>query len=213
MYRIGSTAADRFTDGFPNVLVARISNYNSGMTTLRLIPEMEFTCNGTIAGFTVAGRLRRGRNQPNRNDPIIQIWRQNSSQLSIYYITNSQELAIDKGMCAESSIVFPQGSTDSRDQVWKCNLRDTNRVPVQAGDVLGLLLPPQQNTSFRLSIARVSKGPTNHVFESQELTYQTVNLSNAMFENNLPQIAVNVESGTMYALLYLLAMYTAAFYH
>ena len=41
-----------------------------------------------------------------------------------------------------------------------------------------------------------SKGPTNYVFESQELISDpTVNLHNATFENNqLPQIAVDVDS-------------------
>jgi hypothetical protein len=54
------------------------------------------------------------------------------------------------------------------------------------------------DTSFRLSVAGVSsKGPTNYVFENQEfMSRTTVNLSDAAFENNqLPQIAIDVESG------------------
>ena len=165
--------------------------------TLRLIPDMRFTCNGTIVGFTVAGRTGRGMQS---NSPIIQIWRpQNTSQLSTYYITNSSD-SIAR-VCAESSM---QESNDTQDnQVWKCNLTDANRIPVQAGDVLGLLLPPKRDTSFRLSIAGVSsKGPTNYVFESREfISHSTVNLCDATFVNNqLPQIAIDVdsESGIFY---------------
>ena len=193
----GNTRADRFTNGFPNVLVTDIlrPRDTSRDYTLRLIPDMSFTCNGTIVGFTVAGRRRDDRS----DDPIIQIWRpQNTSQLSAYYITNSSDsITIDERVCAESSIVF-WSNGDPRNQVWQCNLTDANRVPVQAGDVLGLLLSPRMNASFNLSIAGVSsKGPTNYVFESQELISDpTVNLHNATFENNqLPQIAVDVVPG------------------
>ena len=165
--------------------------------TLRLIPNMSFTCNGTIVGFTVAGRRRVDC----PDYPTIQIWRQqNTSQLSTYYITNSSDsIAIDERVCGKSAIVFPQESSDTEDnQVWQCNLCAANQVPVQAGDVLGLLLPPRMNASFHLSIAGVnSKGPTNYVFESRELiSHPTVNLCDAMSENNqLPQIALDVVPG------------------
>ena len=179
------------------MLVTQISRDTSSNYTLRLIPDMSFTCNGTIVGFTVAGRRRDdGRS----DDPIIQIWRpQNTSQLSTYYTNSSDFIAIDKRVCAESSIVFQQqGSNgDPRDQVWNCNLIDANRVRVQAGDVLGLLLPPRINACFCLSIAGVSsKGPTNYVFESREfISHSTVNLCDATFENNqLPQIAIDFDS-------------------
>lgn len=131
------------------------------------------------------------------NSPIIQIWRPQTSQLSIYYNTGT----IGRSVCAESSmIVFSQESpsTNHINLVWQCNLRAANQVPVQAGDVLGLLLPPTMDTSFRLSIAGVnSKGPTNYVFESRELiSHPTVNLCDATSENNqLPQIAIDVVPG------------------
>ena len=182
---IGNTRADHFTNGFLNVLVTQISINTNSNYTLRLIPDMSFTCNGTIVGFTVAGRRRNDGS----DDPIIQIWRpQNTSQLSTYYISNSSD-SITR-VCAESSM---QESND----IWKCNLTDANRIPVQAGDVLGLLLPPRMDTSFCLSIAETSsKGPTNYVFESRELISDpTVNLCDATFVNNqLPQIAIDVDS-------------------
>ena len=186
VYITGDTRADRFTNGFPNVLVTQISIDMSSHYTLRLIPDMSFTCNGTIVGFTVAGMIMRQGMQS--NSPIIQIWRpQNISQLSYYNTDN--EIAIGSSVCTE----FSQSN-----RIWQCNLTDTNRVQVQAGDVLDLLLPPRMDTSFNLSVAEISStGPINYVFESQELISDpTVNLYDAMFENNqLPQIAVDIVPG------------------
>ena len=48
---------------------------------------MNFTCNATIAAFTFAGINRQGGHQ----DPVVQIWRENSSQpetgTTVYYKT------------------------------------------------------------------------------------------------------------------------------
>ena len=191
---LGSTRADRFTNGFPNVLVAEILDVRDMNTnhTLRLIPEMTFTCNGTIVGFTVAGRQRTERSM----NPIVQIWRQNSSQ-NIYYRASVEEIVVDKETCGEISTVF-QGSDDTDDQVW--NLNATNRVPVQAGDILGLLLPPTNDTSFQLSFARVSRGPTNYIFEDQKevLAVDLCNTTGTNLNQELPQLAVQVKSGKHY---------------
>ena len=161
VYITGDTRADRFTNGFPNVLVTEISTDMSSHYTLRLIPDMSFTCEGTIVGFTVAG-MRRGMQS---NSPIIQVWRpQNTSQPSIYNNTGNK-IAIRVSVCAELSIVFLQDQDSANtNRINHCNLTDANRVPVQAGDVLDLLLLPRMDTSFRLSIAGVTSGskrPTN----------------------------------------------------
>ena len=176
------------------MLVTKVFDDQSTIHTLRLIPEMTFTCNGTIVDFTVAGRQQTKQSM----NPIVQIWRQNSSQ-NIYY--NTSEVTINEAECLDNFTVL-QGSMEDNDQVWYCNLSATNRVPVQAGDILGLLLPPMKQSSFQLSFASVSRGPTNYVFENpQEVpsSYPAVNLSNATFKDRywLPQISVQVESGTI----------------
>lgn len=193
---VGSTNAGGFTNGFPNVLVANVFRYMNTKYILYLIPEMNFTCNGTIVGFTVAGRQRTGPRST--DDPIIQIWRQNSS--NVYYKTNGSDIAM---ACAEtfSRIVF-QGS-NINDQVWECNLSAINlhQVTVQAGDILGLLLPPRNNVSFHLSFARVSRGPTNYTFEEWPLLAVDLDVTRMNSSRALPQIAVQVESGMQSYLL------------
>ena len=161
---------------------------------MRIIPEMNFTCNGTIVGFTVAGRQWRGKT----TDPIIQIWRENSSQSDGVYYKTGTDIVIEETMCAETSIEFQEFNTNFLDLVLQCNLNEANQVSVQPGDILGLKLPPRDESIFRLAFARMSRGPTNYVFEQpKELSYPDVAvLCNATSMNQqLPQIALQVESG------------------
>ena len=79
--------------GFPdrNRLLAEV-NLQPG-PGIRLIPEMNFTCNCTITGYTFAGRLDDGQ-----ENPMIQIWRENSSQPRAYYRTGAN-IALDGTLC------------------------------------------------------------------------------------------------------------------
>ena len=135
-----STNAGSFTNGFPKVLVTDVFRDMSSNYTLRLLPEMNFACNGTIVGFTVAGR-RRERPM----SPIIQIWRQNSS--NVYNMTRTS-IVIDEKVCADTSVIFQRSSSNGNNRVWQCKLSTMNQVPVQAGDILGLLLPPRNKLCF-----------------------------------------------------------------
>ncbi len=60
----GGNAAG-YTSGFPNRLTYDVS-FPTGPYT-RLIPEMNFTCNGVITGYTAALRDQNGD-----RDPVIQ---------------------------------------------------------------------------------------------------------------------------------------------
>ena len=166
--------------------------------TTRLIPEMSFTCNGTVVGFTVAGRQRSRRS----TDSIIQIWRENSSQPDVYYKTGTDIVITDsEAVCAETSIIFQEvnnaNNPNNPDLVLQCNLNEVNQVSVQPGDILGLKLPPRDESTFLLSFARMSRGPTNYIFQQQGLSSpDVVVLSTATSMNQrLPQITLQVESG------------------
>ena len=140
------------TNGFPSRLVYQVL-FPTGPST-RVIPEMNFTCNGIIVGYTAALREQNGD-----MDPIIQVWRKNTSQPETYYKT-SAGIAIDRTLCVGEV---------SR-QVFQCNLNNiTARVRVQPGDILGLELPGDSNDDIILAFARVSSGPTNYVFNRRRL--------------------------------------------
>ena len=146
-----------------------------------LIPEMNFTCNGTITGLTFAGELENGS-----QNPTIQIWREDHSRPGVYYRTGA-DIVINEVLCEGG---FTQMFGEMFAGVFHCNLIETARRPVQPGDVLGLELAPQSNDAIDLSFARVIKGPTNYVFsEEQLLSSLSVVLSGSDSVNqDLPQI-------------------------
>ena len=155
-----------------------------------LVPEMNFTCDATIIGVTVAGRNLNGN--PHSQ---IQIWRRNSSQNSdiefYHQVERSVSIQVPKkvsgGVCMAAQRIVG-------DTFW-CILKDNLQVPVQSGDIFGLELPSTSNSEILFTRG----GPVNHVFEGRPGT--TVNLSNnASFSKaqQLPQIMLNLTSGTIY---------------
>ena len=170
------------TNGFPSTLVYQVL-FPTGSST-RLIPEMNFTCNGVIVGYTAALREQNGD-----MDPIIQVWRKNTSQPVSYYNILSAGIAIDEALCIG-------GLTTVSSEVFHCNLnKSTNRVPVQSGDILGLELPPGNNDDNILIFARVSSGPTNYVFTRQGLSSIAALSNHNLVNRELPQITLEIESG------------------
>ena len=172
------------TSGFPerDRLVSNVFS-RSGPAT-RLIPEMSFTCDGTIVGFTAAVNQQNGE-----QDPMIQVWSENSSQPGVYYKTTA-DIAIDGAVCVD-------GLTEVSSRVFHCNLNESARVSVQPGDILGLELPPVNDDDVILSFANVTRGPTNYVFEQQPLSSPVVLSQNSNSVNqDLPQISLEVEPGT-----------------
>jgi hypothetical protein len=184
----GGDAASSYTSGFPSRLIYNVS-LRAGPYT-RLIPEMNFACNGVITGYTAALRNRNGD-----QDPVIQIWRKNPSQPGSYYKT-SLGIAIENALCVDGLTEVASGH---RVTVFHCNLDQTRvSVSVQAGDILGLELPAGDNDDIRLAFARVSSGPTNYVFdtsESQLSMYSRALLMPDRIVRELPQITLEIGSG------------------
>ena len=150
---------------------------------LIVVPEMSFTCNGTITGYTFAGILRNGS-----QFPVIQIWRQNYSDPGEYYRIGA-DVVIDDALCEG-------GFTRVFDGVFRCDLNETAQLEIQPGDVLGLEIAPQSNNTINLSFTRVVKGPTNYVFsEEQFSTSQRLVLCESNSINqDLPQITFKASS-------------------
>ena len=171
------------TNGFPSRLVYQVL-FPTGPST-RLIPEMNFTCNGVIVGYTAALREQNGD-----QDPIIQVWRKiDTSQPISYRKTSQAGIAIDKALCVG-------GLTEIRSEVFHCTLNETTtRVRVQLGDILGLELPPGNNDDIILGFARTSRGPTNYVFNRQGLSSPAVLSRRNSVNQELPQITLEIGSG------------------
>ena len=173
-----------WTNGFPSRLIYEVFYPNGPQT--RLIPEMSFSCNATITGFTAA---LRGQNES--QSPMIQVWRENSSQPGHYY-KRSDGIAINNASCVGG---LTEVFTDSG--VFHCNLnQSTKGVSVEPGDILGLELPYRSdNNNIGLAFARVSgESITNFGFTSN--TSSPVALLRCNWTNQMiPQITLDIESG------------------
>ena len=178
---IGGDAAS-YTNGFPSRLIYDV-DFPAGPST-RLIPEMNFACNGVIVGYTAA-LWQPG--QRGDQGPIIQVWRKNTNRPWSYYKTNIN-ITINNASC-------DGGLTMIGSEVFHCSLNlTTTRVTVQPGDILGFELPVEHNDDvIRLAFASVSSGPTNYVFNERLSMYSILSRNSMTWE--LPQISLEVESG------------------
>ena len=173
------------TQGFPSnpaFMEETIADDTRRVTVL--IPDMNFTCNTTIAALTFTGVNGRGE-----QDLRVQIWRQNSSQEGVYYRTmNPIPVNTDNERFAVCSDGIPRIAS----RTYFCILNREYRVSVQPGDILGLEIPP--NNDDDIDIFFTKDGPTNYVFKEQ--LNDTVNLSNnSEIASQLPQISFGFTSG------------------
>ena len=190
----GDAASYKLTSDFPSRLVYDVS-LRAGPHT-RLIPEMNFVCNGTITGYTAVLRPRTLSGDQLQN-PNIQVWRKNTSQFGYYvYHKTSPDIAIDSALCIDGLTQLGTEVSSGR-EVLHCNLNRSTRASVQAGDILGLELPARNNNDQ--AFARVSSGPTNYVFvfgtSESQLSYDRYLWRRNWAVRELPQITLEIGSG------------------
>ena len=160
------------------------NNGYSNSTVTVLIPDMNFTCSGTLAGFTFAGINRNEGHQ----DPQIQIWREKPG--GYYELGHAIAVNISKEdiVCADGLIRPKAGS-----RILRCILNEDFQLAIQARDMLGLELPPMYDNDFDILFTR-GRGPNNYVFHRS--LNSTVILSHRDEEiQQLPQITFSLTSG------------------
>ena len=151
----------------------------------RLLFSANFTCPGTIVGWTVAGRRGEGMQYPQ-----LQIWRGDSSRRG-YYNKQSQDIQVDAQGSACELI------TQTCGQIFQCRLRAANRVAVQHDDILGVELPPLTNSSgFKLFFISVPNTQEHSIFRKQ--LGESVHISERSFRHLGDQllISLEIEQGT-----------------
>ena len=175
-----------FTNGFPSRLAYRVFPHpaSSSRSVLVLIPEMNFTCNGSIVGYTVAGLGSITENHE------IQTWREREishSQSGVHYnkITASNR-QIRNNLCTGGLQKI------HNDDMLHCNL--TTGISVRSGDILGLKLPHNS----RLAFAAATKAPNNYVFSEEVNSASVESISSHQL---LPQITLEIESGILWLIL------------
>ena len=135
---IGEGNSNDCIRGFPYIPISEVgSRTDNSIEITVLIPEMNFTCDASIIGFTVAGK--KLDSWPHS---IIEIWRKN---IPLYYQAGSG-LSVniaDRGVCVTMGKI-------AGDTSW-CILRDHLQISVQPGDILGLKLPSLEHVMMRFS--------------------------------------------------------------
>ena len=148
----------------------------------RIIPEMSFTCRGTVTHWRAAGEFRdRGRA---RRNPVLSIWRERSSERMIYDRVGGIELGIC-GSGVQAPLVMGMSN------VYECTLPQGERVTVQPGDIVGIQLPAANRVIFRLHFNDATTGPTNYVFNNHNSAFSLSKASSMTPDQ--PQISLTVE--------------------
>ena len=161
--------------------------YSTSTVTI-LVPDMNFSCDGILAGFSFSGinRLVVGK-----QDPRIQIWRKycDISEPDVYHKIGH---AIVMDISSEDVVCADRIKIASRTH-W-CILNDDYRLSVQPGDILGLELPPMHDNDLDILFTR-GRGPNNYVFRQHLNSTMVTLLDNHEEIQQLPQIAFSVTSG------------------
>ena len=124
------------TRGFPVLPLQNVSRVTNQpfFNRVRLIPGMNFTCNGTITRVIVAGEKR-----PNGNRAMkLNVWREDENGL---FYKSEQEIVLSSSICDK---------LENFNRAFNCQLPKRMRVSVGPGDILGIEQPPQNTAIFEL---------------------------------------------------------------
>ena len=101
---------------------------------LRLIPDWNFTCNGTITSFLLGADIRSSGVSLY---PEVQIWRRTNSSFPVreYVKVWSEEIRLDPGYFSPSGVL---------------EYHLSNPFDFQAGDIFGVYQPSQSNGVVRI---------------------------------------------------------------
>lgn len=153
-----------------------------------LIPDMNFTCNGTIQAVSIVGMPQTRGDVIMR--PRLQLWRETGDP-NVY--TLEQTITLRASACV-GGLVMITDSEASRRKI-HCILHQNVRADVHQGDILGIELPNKNRDSFELYFTK--GGPMNYVFSGRNLSTASI-LESSMRVAQQPLLEVEVApQGTM----------------
>ena len=153
------------------------------ITIGRLIPDMNFSCNGETIWLEIAGQLQL--DEQYSQYPKLQIWRLISVPVTSFYIWTGSEVVLNSSMCSTGTWT---NVTDSSD-VYQCSLEENAYVSFQHGDLIALILPPLKDAKFLLYFTAES-GPTNYIYFQENGT----KWKQVATENAQPQLTLGIRS-------------------
>ena len=156
--------------GFPSTVLqcsSCASREQGNRATTRIIPDMNFTCSGTVTHWRAAGEFRPYGNADTNS--MLSIWRKRSSEPGTYDRIDGIELGICGGEDPAPLVV-------GMSNVYNCTLPPNERVSVQPGDIVGIELPRRNRARFQPYFDDTNNGPTSYVFYHSENSLPSVNL-------------------------------------
>ena len=171
------------SEGFSSAVTDCVQScyYKSDMTITRFIPDMNFTCHGTVVAWRAAGIRDQGTANVN-----FDIWRRTGDE------TYSKMATIELGTCG---IGVEASAVAGLPNVYECTLPESLRVVVQPGDIVGIEVPSKSEIRFGLLFnnADLSSGPTSYIYSGRP---STITLGSSLYTspNDQPQISVTIEA-------------------
>ena len=142
----------------------------------RIIPEISFTCSGTVTGWRAAGEIRLVESF--LTNSVLSIWRERSSGSRTYDRVSGIELGICGGEDTAPLVMS---------NIYECILPQT--VSVEPGYIVGIELPPENESKFRLYF-NSQGGQTNYVFEGHGTTFSLSQAISSEEISDQPQISL-----------------------
>ena len=170
-----------------DLMVGRVDYFDS----IRLIPDIKFTCSGTVVRVRVAGRPQQDSdfNQSMK----IQIWRANKTKHGIYY-HRINDIALPFA-CEMDKLIPMMAPGPNQSGVYECKVKQ-NIPAVKTGDVLGIELPPEHSTSFKIYSAMATdheRRLRNFIFERNPSSTIDLELHSAINNETAAQPLIIIE--------------------
>ena len=152
------------TVGFPSTVSQCASGCDDGpnQAVTLIIPDMNFTCAGTVAYWRAAGVFTTTGNR--NTDAVLSIWRETSDNSGTYVRMGGIQL----GTCG-NGIRAPLVTGMSN--IYECTLPQSERVSVEAGDIIGIEIAENGDYRFRLYSTRTTEAST--ITEEESITGST----------------------------------------
>ena len=159
--------------------LTRIALIRSHEQEQRVIPGINFTCNGTVTTWTIGLQIRQLMSEEELKLPEVQIWRKLDEQSNLDLIDARSIRASEL-----TSTSYP-------------NVYEFTPAPLsfQAGDVLGLYQPATANSEVEVYY-QFDGGPVNYVRDVRVFGVQIFSGNEA--DKDLPLVAVNITTGKEY---------------
>ena len=182
----------------PDQMVGGIDHERfSNMHMITLIPEMNFTCNGTIEKVTVVGK-GNSKIQEGPNPMQLQIWRPENTT-ECYRRVKKFNITLSSSVCKklrDNDTVSALAGAHNALLVLVCTPLKQDLVLVKPGDILGIEIPPKYSNNFELYSITESR-LTSYVFKRGQST-TTLDLSKRTEETTsqpLIRPEINLKSG------------------